>query len=178
MNKRQVTFIAMIAVIVIGVSGWLYAEKLTTTTLTVETAEIPGLPPDPGEAGKKTLEGIDSDHDGVRDDVERWIAMSSMSQIKRQAGLKQLALAEQKFIEDRMNRSSTIAHMKEVIDAWNCLRYVIGSDEETDLLVDEFDLIFFNTPARVLANDEADDQLGGTLLPRLVTDGSPELCSA
>ncbi len=31
------------------------------------------LPPDPGEAGKVTLAGIDSDHDGVRDDLQREI---------------------------------------------------------------------------------------------------------
>lgn len=31
------------------------------------------LPPDPGEAGKKTLAGIDSNNDGVRDDLEREI---------------------------------------------------------------------------------------------------------
>ena len=31
------------------------------------------LPPDPGEAGKKTIDGIDADKDGVRDDVQRFI---------------------------------------------------------------------------------------------------------
>jgi len=31
------------------------------------------LPPDPGEAGKATLAGIDSNNDGVRDDLEREI---------------------------------------------------------------------------------------------------------
>lgn len=31
------------------------------------------LPPDPGEAGKATIDGIDSDKDGVRDDVQRFI---------------------------------------------------------------------------------------------------------
>jgi hypothetical protein len=31
------------------------------------------LPPDPGPAGMKTLEGIDADRDGVRDDVQRFI---------------------------------------------------------------------------------------------------------
>ena len=31
------------------------------------------LPPDPGEAGKLTIEGIDADKDGVRDDVQRYI---------------------------------------------------------------------------------------------------------
>jgi hypothetical protein len=32
--------------------------------------QYPDLPPDPGEAGKATLEGIDSNKNGVRDDVE------------------------------------------------------------------------------------------------------------
>jgi hypothetical protein len=34
------------------------------------------LPPDPGEAGKTNVAGIDSDNDGVRDDVERFIVFS------------------------------------------------------------------------------------------------------
>ncbi|GLS05633.1 hypothetical protein GCM10007860_27900 [Chitiniphilus shinanonensis] len=32
------------------------------------------VPPDPGAAGRKTLAGIDADHDGVRDDVQRFLA--------------------------------------------------------------------------------------------------------
>lgn len=35
---------------------------------------LANLPPDPGPEGMKTLEGIDSDKDGVRDDVQRYIA--------------------------------------------------------------------------------------------------------
>jgi hypothetical protein len=35
---------------------------------------LANLPPDPGEAGKVTIDGIDVDKDGVRDDVQRWIA--------------------------------------------------------------------------------------------------------
>lgn len=31
------------------------------------------LPPDPGEAGKETLAGVDVDHDGVRDDIQRYL---------------------------------------------------------------------------------------------------------
>jgi hypothetical protein len=37
-------------------------------------AYLAKLPPDPGLAGKLTIEGIDSDKDGVRDDVQRYIA--------------------------------------------------------------------------------------------------------
>ncbi len=35
---------------------------------------LANLPPDPGEAGKATIDGIDADKDGMRDDVQRWIA--------------------------------------------------------------------------------------------------------
>ena len=31
------------------------------------------LPPDPGKAGKETLLGIDTDSDGVCDDIQRYI---------------------------------------------------------------------------------------------------------
>jgi hypothetical protein len=34
---------------------------------------LASLPPDPGEAGKATPDGIDADKDGMRDDVQRWI---------------------------------------------------------------------------------------------------------
>ena len=34
------------------------------------------LPPDPGEAGKATIEGVDIDDDGLRDDVQRFIYMN------------------------------------------------------------------------------------------------------
>ncbi len=118
----------MIAVIVIGVSAWLFAEKLNiqkesnqTNTLTSETADIPGLPPDPGEAGKKTLEGIDSDHDGVRDDVQRWIALSYRNgSQKQEAALRQMAIAYQRHI------GGDESH-QQLHDAADCVSFVFMS---------------------------------------------------
>jgi len=49
------------------------------------------LPPDPGEAGKVTLEGIDSDGDGVRDDVQRYIALTYPDSEKTRLALTQHA---------------------------------------------------------------------------------------
>src|SRR5215203_1264155 len=37
---------------------------------------VADLPPDPGAAGLKTVEGIDADKDGVRDDVQRFIVIN------------------------------------------------------------------------------------------------------
>lgn len=50
------------------------------------------LPNDPGEAGKLTLEGIDSDNDGVRDDLQRYIALSHPDSAKFRAVLTQYTL--------------------------------------------------------------------------------------
>ena len=47
-----------------------------------------GLPPDPGEAGKATLEGIDSDQDGIRDDIQRYIALTYPDSQKTRAALR------------------------------------------------------------------------------------------
>lgn len=49
--------------------------KPLPVAVTVKKWVDDGLPPDPGEAGKQTLLGIDSDQDGVRDDVQRFIAL-------------------------------------------------------------------------------------------------------
>lgn len=64
---------------------WLKTPQTITFGLYTNGIKTPGkvrfaitdipvvLPPDPGEVGKQTLEGIDSDNDGVRDDLQREI---------------------------------------------------------------------------------------------------------
>jgi len=58
------------------------------------------FPPDPGEKGKKTIEGIDSDHDGVRDDVQRWIYAFVSKDQKKQMALRQIARSYQDFLRN------------------------------------------------------------------------------
>lgn len=53
------------------------------------------LPPDPGEAGKVTLEGIDSDNDGVRDDLQIAIYKRYPDNPEARAALEQNAKALQ-----------------------------------------------------------------------------------
>ncbi|MBS0436501.1 MAG: hypothetical protein JSR75_16705 [Proteobacteria bacterium] len=54
-------------------------------TVIVATGAIGTLPTDPGEAGKATLAGIDSDNDGVRDDIERyiWLTYPQSEKVRR-----------------------------------------------------------------------------------------------
>ena len=83
MFSRKKTVIIVIAVVVIGfliVLNQKYSKNsaqyqpLSTRGLPPPATDVPvTLPPDPGEAGKLTLAGIDSNNDGVRDDLEREI---------------------------------------------------------------------------------------------------------
>lgn len=58
-------------------------------------AQFANLPPDPGEAGKATSDGIDADKDGMRDDVQRWIVTEwSHSPI----AMKRLTIKAQQYL--------------------------------------------------------------------------------
>ena len=46
---------------------------------------------DPGEAGKKTIEGIDRDSDGVRDDLQVWIQTEFSDSREVQLAVREMA---------------------------------------------------------------------------------------
>jgi len=86
------------------------------------------LPPDPGDAGKATLQGIDSDSDGVRDDVQ--IAIYERypnDEPKRNALTQQAKALQEAIISGDSSNSNTINQVsKLVIDAVDCLHEKVG----------------------------------------------------
>lgn len=79
------------------------------------------LPPDPGEAGKATLQGIDSDGDGVRDDVQRYIVFKYSTSEKIRAGLMQMARVGQLTLLQSTTQTSSIANIKNFIRTQQCM---------------------------------------------------------
>jgi hypothetical protein len=122
---------------------------------------LKSLPPDPGEAGKATLEGIDSDDDGVRDDVQRYIVLTYPDSEKTRAGLTQYAQAAQQTLLDADNEARSIANANERVRAIDCLRYILGSVDSASLIRDELKAKFLNTTVRIKLWIRADGQLGG-----------------
>jgi len=117
------------------------------------------LPPDPGPAGKKTLEGIDSDHDGVRDDVQRWIAMSYPNSQKTRAVLSQSTKTMQQFLlnaADPIVSYKTAGRMSKDI---RCLGYILPAEFAT--VDSEHEAVFLNTHQRSKAWLQADKHLSG-----------------
>ncbi len=116
-------------------------------TLNIEPA---GLPTDPGEEGKLTIAGIDSDNDGLRDDVQRWIALNSSNSTVTTAVLSQFGKAEQAGItaveinDDIVAEEST----KKAWDAVICESY-LKQNAELLLSTDDLLMVFLNTRERI-----------------------------
>lgn len=125
-----------------------------------------GLPPDPGEAGKVALEGIDSDGDGVRDDIERYIALTYPNSEKTRAAATQNAKAIQALVLDSSDKEASIRNAQEESDALDCLSYIHGMGTNTTrTIASELLAQMLNTDARSRAYLTADEHLGGQHYP-------------
>jgi hypothetical protein len=117
------------------------------------------LPPDPGEAGKATLEGIDSDQDGIRDDIQRYIALTYPDSQKTKAALRQAAIALQMIILESPDEESALRNTELEARASECIWYIHPDDgsKMDDLLMAEF----LNTLERSRAYLLFNSKLGG-----------------
>jgi len=74
----------------------------------IASAALKNTPTDPGAAGRKTLQGIDSDGDGIRDDLERWIRYRFPNSPRKQAALSQFAKAYQRSLIEASENPITV----------------------------------------------------------------------
>ncbi len=130
-----------------------------------------GLPPDPGEAGKQTLAGIDSDHDGVRDDVQRYIAQTYPNSAKTRAALTQDAKVVQSELLDANSKQLSMQHSDEEDKAASCLNSLAGLDNSINMQK-KLEAVILNTDDRNRAYFKYNDQLGGEVFSLLPDDSS------
>ncbi len=70
-------------------------EKIHNTKLTLDDVMGKNLPPDPGAEADKTVQGIDANNNGIRDDVELAVFKAYSKSAKTRAVLLQYALVLQ-----------------------------------------------------------------------------------
>jgi hypothetical protein len=102
------------------------------------------LPPDPGDSGKATLEGIDSDGDGVRDDVQRYIALTYPTSGRTRLALRQHAQAVADFVVPNQMDPSVLA--QKLLDSIECLA-LIRPDDATSIAA-SLRAVVYDTPDR------------------------------
>ncbi len=149
----------------IAIRGQLRRLTSKPFLLAVSTKAIT-LPPDPGEAGKATLAGIDSDKDGVRDDVQRYIVFQHPESEKTREAMKDAARALQAALLASNDKNLSITASALQTKAANCLAYVRPQDI-TDIIA-ALQVAFINTEERFQATNVYSSQLKGlvTTSPR------------
>jgi hypothetical protein len=133
------------------------------------------LPPDPGEAGKTILAGIDSDNDGIRDDIQRYIALNYLNSHKTRAALRQLTRAIDKAMLESSSVESALRNAENMHRAIECLWYI-----QPDHAIKMSDALFaeyLNTYERSQAYLEYDAKLRGQVFGGKDIDEYRSSCS-
>jgi len=143
---------------------------LLTSNIYSETINIHTLPPEPDpEINNATLLGIDSNNNGVRDDVERWIYKTYKHPIERGIFM-QNARAYQKVIVDPSKAMETMKYIDNSSDCEGYWRYwkSLYKDSNESYVLDRYrDLekelrpIQFNTLKRHMAYERFNAELSG-----------------
>jgi hypothetical protein len=134
-------------------------RRVTSPVITIPVTVAVNLPPDPGDAGKLTIQGIDSDGDGVRDDVQRYIALAYPNSAKTRAALTQLTMSMQGLLLDAGVPQASVNDMFAVGHAMECSIYIHGTAIADDLTKNLISQIV-NTPDRAHAYFLANAQPG------------------
>ncbi len=123
------------------------------------------LPPDPGEAGKVTLLGIDSDNDGVRDDIQRYIELTYPDSAKTRAALRQYAKAANDALENAEDKRTSINNAYKANRSQECLYFIFrekeGSADSAYKVRRKLHARILNTRERTSAFFDFNDHLGG-----------------
>jgi len=136
----------------------------------------PGFPPDPGNAGKRTLEGIDSDHDGLRDDVQRWIYARYPNDERKRKALRQMAISIQEDLNPNLKDEDLETANSREKKAITCLQEVFDTgtykfEDYTELRYLEAKVL--NTAQRTLQSFQLDGRYDGKVLgPGYPNDGT------
>lgn len=139
--------------------------RVTLTPTPFVYGDIPqaavGLPPDPGPAGNVTVAGIDSNNNGVRDDLERYIGFTHPNSARIRAGLMQHAAALEGQLRAGGSQAQAMAAATQVTKGLECLNFldpVNRRDFSTALSAQ-----FLNTRLRVQALKVYEAHLAGKM---------------
>ena len=133
------------------------------------------LPPDPGKAGKETLLGIDTDGDGVRDDIQRYIYFTYPDDKKLRLGLTYYAKEFQGVLKDANDREAAYDHANKMARHGDCLWYLKG--EEAIDICHALRAKILNTRERSKAYFTYSDNLGGRIISGAPQKDWKDICS-
>ncbi|HAE36339.1 TPA: hypothetical protein DCX66_02760 [Candidatus Nomurabacteria bacterium] len=113
--------------------------KIHSTKLSIDDVMGKNLPPDPGIEADKTIQGIDMNFNGIRDDVELAIFKEYPKSAKTRAVLLQYALALQMMsIQPFVNEEVATAVMQEKSRGYICVGTVLDRNEKDESVMNKY----------------------------------------
>jgi len=167
--------------LIIGVIGFLILGCSSSNNgddnSNVHPATEVNLPPDPGEAGKATAAGIDSDNDGIRDDVQRYIALTYPDSEDTQKALSQYTRPFQSIIINSNDKEKVIQNADSKNRAMECIFYVRANYGDAASVTEEIKGKILNTEERIRQYLTADRLLSGQTFPTVSIDERHNSCN-
>jgi hypothetical protein len=120
------------------------------------------IPEDPGEIGKETLAGIDSDSDGVRDDIEVFIFSRELDANEKVAAFQYINTMQNNILNS-IDKVQSVELTKETIKARYCLESKLGK-EKMDALLPKLKTKMYNTRERLLAWAQTEINFAGQII--------------
>ena len=111
-------------------------EKIHATKLTLDDVMGTNLPPNPGVLADSTVQGIDANNNGIRDDVELAVFQKYPNFAKTRAALLQYALALQMEVIQPIFNEATVGEVANKGDrAIFCLAEIVPTNGEGGVIL-------------------------------------------
>ncbi len=138
--------------------------KIHNTKLTMDDVEGKNLPPDPGSEADKTVQGIDANNNGIRDDVELAIFKEYPKSAKTRAVLLQYALALQMiFIQPFINEEIATVLAEKDSQSYDCIGNIVPVSDDDIFIINNYKnkirKIQFNTEDRLKLEKEFNSKI-------------------
>jgi hypothetical protein len=115
---------------------------------------------DPGEEGRKTLLGIDSDNDGLRDDIQRYLNEKYSTEANTKLAFEQFAKSYNEIISTVKNKEESIKASDKSLKALECVVGVVGINNAI-YKTQEITRLILNTKERLIAEKKAELNFSG-----------------
>ena len=157
-----IVFAAFIAVVIYRIPHAVEQQKtaeavakIHATKLTLDDVMGKNLPPDPGLDANKTIEGVDANKNGIRDDVELAIFKKYPNLARIRAAELQYAMALQNELTSNVFNSETlVAAIQEEGRGFGCIYKSSPTDQVFNVYKKEIRDLVFNTDGRKKRSDE------------------------
>jgi hypothetical protein len=107
-----------------------------------------------------TIAGIDSDNDGIRDDIQRFINENYVQEVKTLMAVKQIARAMQLDLLSVNDKDVSILAGRKMLNSNDCLAFILGTRNKA-VIRKKIEGQLHNTKNRLYANIKANENFSG-----------------